>query len=193
MRIIAGSARGKKLLPPIDSSTRPALDRTRESIFAVLGESIEGSRVLDLYAGVGAFGLEALSRGARHATFVDQSVQSLGVLEKNIDNLGFHRQSTVLCGDALTIPDTREADHGYGHIFLDPPFAVFFDTENGAESVFRRVSDLLRRRTTSESSIVVLRIPSHYRSALPFHDFDLRKYGQSKVVFLGKKSLELEL
>ena len=80
MRIIAGSARGKKLIAPRDRSIRPALDRIRESLFSIIGPRVESVRVLDLFSGTGAFGLEALSRGARHVTFVDRSPDAIACI-----------------------------------------------------------------------------------------------------------------
>ena len=101
MRIIAGEARGKKLLGPRDDSIRPALDRIRESLFSVLDDAFENGLVLDLFAGVGAFGLEALSRGAREVVFVENAPASLEVLNENIRLLGAEAQSRVVRADAL--------------------------------------------------------------------------------------------
>lgn len=190
MRIIAGSARGKKLLSPQDRSIRPAIDRVRESIFAILDPVIEGARVLDLFAGTGSFGLEALSRGARQVTFVDSSLDALEIVEKNIKNLGFNRQTTVLCGDALVLPDIRDLEEGaFGVVFMDPPFSMFYEPQV-TERVFARSTELIRTRATGEDSIIMLRLPAAYRDPLPFCNYDQRSYGESTVVLLEKRSLD---
>lgn len=183
MRIIGGSARGRKLLTPAGRETRPALDRQRESIFSILEGRVEGVRVLDLFAGVGAFGLEALSRGARHATFVDSSRAALRILEQNVKGLGFSRQATVLRGDALVVPSTDAPESTFGLVFLDPPFSMF-DDPSASERVRTRLEEILRSQLASEGSTIVLRIPSSYDGPFPDASEDRRTYGRSTVVLL---------
>ncbi len=185
MRIISGSQRGRKLLGPRDSSVRPALESTRESIFNILGERVEGGRVLDLFCGVGAFGLEALSRGARRALFVDNSAGSLKILERNVELLGFEAFVTVEQADAYryALPPAGEAGSP-DLIFSDPPFPVFKE-EAGAGRVFSMVENLLSSLPPSAAAIMVLRLPSWYRGELPFALEDRRDYGESTVVFLS--------
>src|SRR4029450_4259634 len=96
MRIIGGEAPGRKPAPPKDRATRPLLDRIRESIFSSLEGSFEGRRVLDLFAGTGSFGLEAVSRGARQAVFVENGAAALAVLNRNIETLGFGSRTEVI-------------------------------------------------------------------------------------------------
>lgn len=189
MRIIGGSARGKKLIPPRDRSIRPPLDRIRESIFSVLGQGVFGARVLDLFAGTGSFGLEALSRGARHATFVDRSVEAARIIERNAENLGFTSQARVLCADAFGVPGPESDSGAFGLIFLDPPFPLF-QTMEDAERVVSRVTDLLRGAETTAASTVILRYPSEYTEPLPFHGLSPRVYGDSTVVLLDERSLD---
>ncbi len=88
MRIIAGSAKGRRLEAPRTSDTRPITDRAKESIFSSLGDRVVGARVLDLYAGSGAFGLEALSRGSASAEFVERGREAVGVLRRNVESTG---------------------------------------------------------------------------------------------------------
>src|SRR2546422_4878742 len=101
MRIIGGEARGRPIRTPAGRETRPALDRVRESVFAILGERLEGASVLDLFAGAGGFGLEAVSRGAHRVVFVERDPAALRVLERNIRDLGFGGRAEVVKGDAL--------------------------------------------------------------------------------------------
>lgn len=183
MRIIGGTARGRKLLPPPGNATRPALDQLRESLFSIIHERVENARVLDLFAGVGAFGLEALSRGARHATFVEASPRTIKILRRNIENLGFQRQVSVLEGDALTVPPVEEPGGVHSVVFLDPPFAMFRD-ERAARRVFDRVRELLRRSAEGRSPLISLRLPSRYRGPLPFAAVDERVYGRSRLALI---------
>ncbi|MET0158196.1 MAG: 16S rRNA (guanine(966)-N(2))-methyltransferase RsmD [Acidimicrobiales bacterium] len=119
MRIIGGSARGRKLVGPSSEGTRPLSDRARESLFNILGPGIRGERFLDLFAGTGAVGLEALSRGALSATFVEQDRRALGDIQANLNTLGFADQGSAVSGDALGfIRRTREA---FDVIFAGPP------------------------------------------------------------------------
>ena len=190
MRIIGGAQRGRKLLPPTDRSIRPALDRIREAIFSVVGDRVERARVLDLFAGVGAFGLESLSRGARRVHFVDASKGSISILRKNVSQLGYGALSTIDCADAFTMPDVAtgfgiDPATPYDLVFLDPPFPLYKDAE-GAARVFDRVSDL---RDAFADAYIVLRQPKWYRQAPPFEQFDKRTYGESSVLFFGSDDM----
>ena len=95
MRIVSGIARGKKLCTPQGLEVRPTIDRVKEAVFSSLQFDIEGRRILDLFAGSGQLGLEALSRGAKHCNFVDSSNFSIASIQENIKNCGFNENSTV--------------------------------------------------------------------------------------------------
>ena len=125
MRIIAGVWRGRMLRAPAGERTRPTADRVRQALFDMLlhapwggRELIEDARVLDVFAGTGAFGLEALSRGAAHATFVEHNRAALTALTANIAACRAEARSTVLTLDALAIPPGEAA----ALVFLDPPY-----------------------------------------------------------------------
>ena len=119
MRIIGGSARGRKLVGPSSEGTRPLSDWAREALFNILGPGIRGERVLDLFAGTGAVGLEALSRGALSATFVERDRKALGDIQRNLDTLGFGDPGKAVSGDALGfLGRTRES---FDVIFAGPP------------------------------------------------------------------------
>src|SRR5689334_4596427 len=96
MRIVAGSARGRALKGPRSAAIRPTADRVRESIFNILGQWLDGQRVLDLYAGTGALGLEAVSRGAARAVLVDSGKEAVSLCRQNAKDLGFGGQVTVV-------------------------------------------------------------------------------------------------
>ncbi len=125
MRIIAGSARGRVLKAPRKSSVRPTADRVKESIFNVLGQWLDGERVLDLYAGVGSLGLEALSRGAAHATFVEADPDVITTLAANIRMLGFESSTTTLLKSAdRAIRSLGGKGESFSLILADPPYAA---------------------------------------------------------------------
>jgi len=124
MRIVAGAHRGRRLLGPSAKNIRPTADRTRESIFNVLGQRCEGLKVLDLFAGTGAMALEALSRGASSALLVDSSLEAVGLCKQNIAALGLEAQSEVWHMDAfLALSRCKRQSRSFELVFADPPYA----------------------------------------------------------------------
>ncbi|HWE59854.1 MAG TPA: 16S rRNA (guanine(966)-N(2))-methyltransferase RsmD [Solirubrobacteraceae bacterium] len=122
MRVVAGALGGRVLRAPKGSDTRPTSDRVREALFSILG-SVDGSRVLDLFAGSGALGIEALSRGAGEATFVDAAAAAVAAVRHNLEQLGL--QSEVLRMPALrALACTPVAGRQYDLVFLDPPYRM---------------------------------------------------------------------
>lgn len=121
MRVIAGTARGRRILAPPGNRVRPTPARVREALFAILGERVEGRRVLDLYCGSGALGIEALSRGALWVTFVDSSRISLRVVAENLRSLGWMGQARLVC---RRCPDgiDRSLVGPYDLVLSDPPY-----------------------------------------------------------------------
>ena len=130
MRIIAGEWRGRKLVAPEGRQTRPTADRTRETLFSMLASrlgSFEGLRVADLYAGSGALGIEALSRGAEHVTFVETDRAALKAIAANSKTLGGDDRIAVRAMSAATLP----VGHPFDLIFADPPY----EPGSGSEAV----------------------------------------------------------
>jgi 16S rRNA (guanine966-N2)-methyltransferase len=125
MRIVAGQVRGHKLAVPKGREVRPTTDRVREALFSILGHRVQGARVLDLFAGSGALGLEALSRGAESAIFVECAKRIREVLGANIAATGFNDgRSRIVTGDALAALRGFEKERlTFDLIFLDPPYA----------------------------------------------------------------------
>ena len=120
MRVIAGTARGRRLKELPGMVTRPTTDKVKESLFNILQFDIEGRRVLDLFGGTGQLGIEALSRGAQSCTFVDSSRQAVAVMGENLRTVGLADQATVRQGDALAfLSSCREQ---FDLILLDPPY-----------------------------------------------------------------------
>ncbi|CAN7558033.1 16S rRNA (guanine(966)-N(2))-methyltransferase RsmD [Ensifer sp. ENS07] len=126
MRIVGGEFRGRSLATPKSNDIRPTTDRTRESLFNILSHSypnaLDGTRVLDLFAGTGAVGFEALSRGCRHALFVEQGVEGRGLIQTNVETLGLQGRAKVFRRDATSLGGvgTMEPFH---LVFADPPYA----------------------------------------------------------------------
>lgn len=125
MRIVGGKFRGRTLVTPTTNAIRPTTDRTRESLFNILAhsfpEKLDGGRVLDLFAGTGALGLEALSRGARYATFVEESAEGRGLLRQNIEAFGLMGHTKILRRDACTLGPVGTMEP-FDLVFADPPY-----------------------------------------------------------------------
>lgn len=126
MRIVGGEFRGRSLATPKSDDIRPTTDRTRESLFNILShaypQALDGTRVLDLFAGTGAVGLEALSRGARAALFVEQSVEGRGLLHTNIETLGVIGRAKIFRRDATALGGVGTVEP-FDLLFADPPYA----------------------------------------------------------------------
>lgn len=121
MRIIAGRWGGRTIRAPRGARTRPTTDRVREAWMSALQHDLPDAAVLDLYAGSGALGLEALSRGARHVTFVERAAAPLRALQANVDALGAHTQTVLVRGDAIAFVATLERDT-FDITLADPPY-----------------------------------------------------------------------
>ncbi len=197
MRIISGEARGRKIRAPPGRGVRPPLDSMREALFNILGDLVEGSSVLDLFAGAGAFGLEAVSRGARLATFVERDPAALHVLERNIEDLGFSGRCRIIRGDALYQPPHRRPKEvksvepvskpilgEFDIIFLDPPFH-WFKHEEKTSVLVERVEGLLERLLLP-GGMLLLRHPAASLVKLRRPPADVRTYGKSTVLLIDK-------
>ncbi|MBR1429731.1 16S rRNA (guanine(966)-N(2))-methyltransferase RsmD [Ruminococcus sp.] len=120
MRVITGIARGRKLVAPEGLDVRPTADKVKEGIFSAVQFELEGARVLDLFAGSGQMGIEALSRGAERAVFIDSSLRSIRCVNENLRNTGFERQSEVINRDSYDY--IKLTSQTFDIIILDPPY-----------------------------------------------------------------------
>jgi 16S rRNA (guanine(966)-N(2))-methyltransferase RsmD len=132
MRVIAGTYRSRILKSLKGLALRPTSDKVRETLFNVLGPGVAGSRFLDLFAGTGAIGIEALSRGASKVVFVENHAPAAALIRRNLESLGIRKGATVLAADALRALDKlaskeKNKSSQYDHIFLDPPYAAAKD------------------------------------------------------------------
>ncbi len=127
MRIIAGEFGGRRLRAPPGKGTRPMLDRVREALFSTLGSELVGARVLDLFAGTGSLGLEALSRGAASARLIERDRKAVGILRENVEALGLSDRARIVARDALDPSGWGTEGNGplepYEIVFLDPPYS----------------------------------------------------------------------
>ena len=122
MRVITGSARGRRLFTLEGNDVRPTTDRVKEALFSIVQFELEGRRVLDLFAGSGQLGIEALSRGAQSVVFVDRSKKAADIVRKNLELTGFSKNASVICGDSLSFLKNRSPE--FDIAFLDPPYST---------------------------------------------------------------------
>jgi len=174
MRIIAGSRKGSRIFAPNGTETRPTADRVREAAFNLLGPgAAEDAQVLDLFAGSGAMGLEALSRGASHATFVDSDREACRTINRNLDKLGLE-DATVLCQDALTAlrADAR-AGTRYDLVLVDPPYRRFSSLQN---DMIRYLPDIL-----AADGVLLVETAAAEEPELPLPKRTSRRYGAARL------------
>jgi 16S rRNA (guanine966-N2)-methyltransferase len=185
MRIIAGQARGLPLMTPPGGSTRPMDGRARGALFNILLPRLAGAKVLDLYAGSGAVGLEALSRGAELCVFVERDRRAAAVLQENL------RRSRLEGGELLCAPVvlglarllTRGAR--FDLVFYDPPFPQSREAASRAE-LMREMGDIVPLLDPDSALVMRLERRNYYPEELPgqLEGFDRREYGRSLLVFL---------
>jgi len=178
MRVITGTARGRRLNEPKNMEIRPTTDKVKESIFNIVQFDIEGRRVLDLFAGTGQLGIEALSRGAKSADFVDESTEALKIVRSNLDDCKL--KGGVVRDDALSFLGHCGK---YDIIFLDPPYkSNLMDIVLGKIIQFDILSDsgIIICETDSETELSPLKEPYFIGRTY--------KYGKVKLTVCGKES-----
>lgn len=182
MRITAGTKRGATLLALASMETRPTLDHVKEAVFSMIGRNLTDARVLDLYAGSGAIGLECLSRGAAEAVFVDDSLEAIKIIEKNIEKLNFKQCSTVLAlKDFVAIEQLKRLGQKFQIIYLDPPF--------GKTAIERTVKKLLAEGLIAEQGRIIIEESFEERIELSIDGTVLEKdkrYGRISIRVLRR-------
>ena len=182
MRVISGTARGRRLVSPRDARVRPTSDRVKEALFSII-TGILGSFsecvVLDIFAGTGNLGIEALSRGAARAVFIDNHRESIALVRKNLELTGFTGKSTILCRDAVAALKSLE-DGGlpFQLVFLDPPY--------GKDLPGKILEYLATSPLIGENSLVVAEFSA--RDVIgttfgPLREIDRRTYGDTVLAF----------
>ena len=183
MRIISGDLKGKKILIPLDKSTRPLKDMVRESIFNILEHSskvstkLYNSKVLDLFSGTGSFGIECLSRGAKNVIFFENYINSLKILKQNILKLKLENKCNIYNFSAYDLENSNLKTEIFDIIFLDPPFK-----DSGIQNLIDQIKNL---KITDEKSLVI--IHRNKKSNDGFSKYldviEEKNYGLSKIFF----------
>ena len=182
MRVISGTAKGTKLSSIDSIETRPTLDRVKEPLFSIIQNNIEQANVLDLFAGSGALGIEALSRGSKHCTFCDKSYKSIQMLKENIKKTRMEEKSTILNVDYKKCLSNQKEK--YDIIFIDPPYK--FDI---AVDSIKRIIDL---KLLAKDGIIIIETNEEERELKELEEvdlevYDLRKYGRVKLLFVRER------
>jgi len=185
MRIISGSFRGKKILEPKDIITRPLKDLTKESIFNLINHSnkfkinLENSNILDLFSGIGSFGIECLSRGVKKVVFVENYKGVLMILKKNLMNLKSIQNYEIIENDIYNKKLFLSLENKFDIIFLDPPYK-----DKNLENLLLNIKN---EKILNKDGIIILHRHKNEQDIFPknFETIEEKKYGISKIVFLS--------
>ena len=184
MRIISGSFKGKKILEPKDIKTRPLKDLTKESIFNIIIHSkkfkmnLENSIILDLFSGVGSFGIECLSRNVKKVIFVENYNGVLPLLKRNLENLNLNEKFSVLEYDIYESNIFSKLENKFDIIFLDPPYKD--------KNLDRLLIEIDNHKILNENGIIIIHRHKNEQDIIPnvFQIIEQKKYGISKITFL---------
>ena len=184
MRIISGSLRGKKILEPKDANTRPLKDLAKESIFNIIKHSnkftidLEKSNVLDLFSGVGSFGIECLSRGVKKVIFVENYNGVLPILKKNLSNAKFNNSYEIIEKNIMNENFFPQLNEKFDIIFLDPPFK-----DKNLKSILISITN---EKILNKGGIIIIHRHINEIDEMPknFEIIEEKRYGLSKIIFL---------
>ena len=186
MRIISGKNRGTKLYTLEGENTRPTLDRVKEPLFSILNFYIEESVVLDLFAGSGALGLEAISRGASEAVLCDNARNAIHIIEKNVEKMSVNSKVKILNLDYLkALEKLKSQKYKFDIVFLDPPYQTDF-SEKASQKI-------VEYSLLNENGIIVIEtdrkkeVVENINKMNLFEIYDERKYGRAELIFLKIK------
>ena len=188
MRIIAGAYKGRRLATPRGDVTRPTADQVRIALMDTLTPWLPGARLLDLFAGAGGVGLEALSRGAAHATFVERDARAVAALRDNIATLGVAEAARVIRDDVLrALPGLARAGQRFGLVFLDPPYET--------DLTARTLAALGEGTVVADGALVVAqhltkRAPADTAGML--RAFRTRRFGETTLTFFRAGGYDAE-
>lgn len=185
MRVIAGTARSLRLKTLEGMETRPTTDRIKETVFNMLQNDIQGSSFLDLFSGSGAIGIEALSRGARSAVFVDNNREAIKCIEENLNHTKFTNQARVISSESVTALRRMEGKDHFDIIFMDPPYEKELEREV--------LECLLNSDILTEDTIIIIEASKEttfdYLDDLGYICTKEKMYKTNKHVFLCRKDL----
>lgn len=183
MRIISGKARGTKLYTLEGDNTRPTLDRVKESIFNIIQNEIEGAKILDLFSGSGAIGLEFLSRGAEKAVLCDKSKEAANIIKKNIEKTHMEKQAHLINTDFENCLEKLKNEQ-FDIIYIDPPY----DTDY----VYKAIQKIIELEVAKEESLIIIETDDEKRIEKQIENIDVqivdkRKYGRATIIFISLK------
>ena len=179
MRVITGEARGRRLKEPVGMDIRPTTDKVKESIFNIIQFDIEGRNVLDLFGGSGQLGIEAISRGAKSAVFVDASQQAVKLIKENLKTVGFEDRARVVRGDSISFLASGEK---YGVVFMDPPY----DTD----LLDKALENAIKFDILKENGIIVCesKLEKQLTVIEPYYLSREYKYGKIKLSVFSRRA-----
>ena len=185
MRIIAGTFRGKKIIEPKDTLTRPLKDLTKESIFNILNHSnkfeinLKNSNILDLFSGVGSFGIECLSRGAKQVVFAEKYNVVLPILKKNLQSLKLIENFEIIEKDIYDINFFKSLNIKFDVIFMDPPYKD--------KNLDLLLNNIKNENVLNEKGVLVVHRHKNEKDLIPgkLKVIEEKKYGLSKIIFLS--------
>ena len=184
MRVIAGTARRLTLSAPKGDTTRPTGDKIKETLFNILAPDLAGIDFLDLFAGSGGIGIEALSRGAKSCTFIEKNKEAVSCIKKNLETTHFTESARVLATDVLTSLHTLHPKKAYGIVFMDPPYG---------QDIERRVLEILSGSDiTDYDTMIIVETDADtdlsYVTDLSFDIYRIKQYKNSKHVFMRRQT-----
>ena len=182
MRIISGKAKGTNLYTLKGNQTRPTTDRAKEALFNIIGPNIVECTFLDLFAGSGAIGLEAASRGAKKVTLADKSFDAINIVKKNIQKTHLENETTVYKLDCELVLKTKIKEK-QDYIFLDPPYK--------SDLLYKTIQIILKKDLLNENGIIIeekdrLEEIEEKIKNLEINILDVRRYGRNQFIFLQK-------
>ena len=180
MRIISGKARGTKLYTLEGMNTRPTLDRVKESIFNIIQGEIQDAKVLDLFSGCGAIGLECLSRGAKKAVLCDKSKEAIGIIKRNVQKTHMEDSAEILNVDFEACLE-KIKNQQFDIIYLDPPYATDY--------ISKALTKIVENKIINAESIIIVETDDERRILKELENIevqivDQRKYGRATIIFL---------
>lgn len=187
MRIISGRARGTKLYTLEGTTTRPTLDRVKEPLFNIINFDLQDANVLDLFAGSGALGLEAVSRGAKKVVFSENNYKAIEIVEKNISKTKFENETILIKKDfEKALDEIKKKDIKFDIVFLDPPYKMNY--------IYKSLVKILDLKLLNEGAIFIVetdepdRVHTEINNVEGISIFDERKYGRVTLMFLKEIS-----
>lgn len=184
MRVISGIARGTNLYSLAGDTTRPTLDRIKEALFNIIQNQLQEAVVLDLFAGSGALGIEALSRGAKKGIFCDKSKKAIQIIKQNIEKTHLQEKAEVINEDYIKFLKEQGKKEKLDIIFIDPPYA-----QNIA---VQAIEEIIKLDILAKDGIIILETDNEEREIcqlekIEINMYDIRKYGRIKLIFLSRK------